>query len=332
LYYEYDDSLLKKYSKISNYLKGGSILVQSIAKKLTFLLMIVMLTVLISACNSSQYVETDSRLVSADSLSEFMENNSNLVIVDMQDPGDYAAGHVKNSVNITKDEIVINVPVDNMLTSKSKFEKLMSAKGIDNDSTVLIYDNDRMSAARLWWTFLMYGNENVLVVDGGLQAINESGMEMTTESAKIKETTYKAGEKNNDYLAKISDVKAQLDEPNENVVLLDVRTDQEYAEKGKIPSSVMMDYANIFYPDNTFKDVQTTRINFMDNGMRPEKEIIIYCQTSMRASPVFLSLYNAGYRNIKIYDGAFLEWCTNPNNPIELPNGAGPLPSTKDAS
>ena len=94
----------------------------------------------------------------------------------------------------------------------------------------------------------------------------------------------------------------------------------------------MMDYANIFYPDNTFKDVQTTRINFMDTGMRPEKEIIIYCQTSMRASPVFLSLYNAGYRNIKIYDGAFLEWCTNPNNPIELPNGAGPLPSSKDAS
>jgi len=306
--------------------------VQLIAKKLTFLLMIVMLTVLISACNPSQYVETDSRLVSADSLSEFIANNSKLIIVDMQDPKDYAAGHVENSVNITRDEIVINVPVDNMLTSKSKFERLMGDKGIENDSTVLIYDNDRMSAARLWWTFLMYGNENVLVVDGGLQAINESGMEMTTETTKVKETTYTAGEKNNDYLAKIGDVKKQLDEPNENVILLDVRTEKEYAEKGKIPSSVMMDYANIYYPDNTFKDVQTTRINFMDKEMRPEKEIIIYCQTSMRAAPVFLSLYNAGYRNIKIYDGAFLEWCTNPNNPIELPNGAGPLPSSKDAS
>ncbi len=305
---------------------------QSIAKKLTFLLMIVMLTVLISACNPSQYEETDSKLISADSLSEFIENNSKLVIVDMQSPEDYAAGHVENSVNITKDEIVINVPVENMLTSKSKFEKLMGAKGIDNDSTVLIYDNDRMSAARLWWTFLMYGNENVLVVDGGIKAINESGMEMTTEIAKVKKTTYTAGEKNNNYLAKMSDIRAQLDEPNENVVLLDVRTDKEYAEKGKIPSSVMMDYANIFYPDNTFKDVETTRINFMDNEMRPEKEIIIYCQTSMRASPVFLSLYNAGYRNIKIYDGAFLEWCTNPNNPVELPNGASPLPSSKDAS
>ena len=305
---------------------------QSIAKKLTFLLMIIMLTILISACNPSQYVETDSRLVSADNLSEFIANNDKLIIVDMQSPEDYASGHVDGAVNITKNDIMIKVPVDNMLLSKTKFETLMGEKGIDNDSTVLIYDNDRMSATRLWWTFLMYGNENVLVVDGGLQAINESGIKMSTEAPKVKETTYTAGEKNNDYLAKINDVKAQLDEPNENVVLLDVRTDQEYAEKGKIPSSVMMDYANIFYPDNTFKDVQTTRINFMDNGMRPEKEIIIYCQTSMRASPVFLALYNAGYRNIKIYDGSFLEWCANPNNPIELPSGAGPLPSSKDAS
>jgi thiosulfate/3-mercaptopyruvate sulfurtransferase len=306
--------------------------VQSIAKKLTFLLMVVMLTVLISACNTSEYEQTESRLISANNLSEFIASNNNLVIVDMQNPEDYATGHVDGSVNITKNDILINVPVDNMLTSKVKFERLMGEKGIDNESTVLIYDNDRLSAATLWWTLLVYGNENAFVLDGGLQALNNSGIEMTSKIPNIKTAVYTAQEKNNAYLAKMSDVKAQLDEPNENVILLDVRTDQEYAEKGKIPSSIMMDYAKMFYSDNTFKDVQATRINFMDNGMRPEKEIIIYCQTSIRASSVFLSLYNAGYRNIKIYDGAFLEWCTNPNNPIELPNGAGPLPSNKDAS
>ena len=94
----------------------------------------------------------------------------------------------------------------------------------------------------------------------------------------------------------------------------------------------MMDFVNVFYSDNTYKDVQATRINFIDNGMRPEKEIIMYCQTSMRAAPVFLSLYNAGYRNIRIYDGAYMEWSQNPNNPVELPSGASALPSNKDAS
>ncbi len=305
---------------------------RSIAKNLTFFLLVAMLAVVISACNPSEYEETAPQIINAASLSELISSNDALVIIDMQSPEDYAAGHVEGAVNIVKDDIVINVPVDNMLTSKAKFERLMGDKGIDNDSTILIYDTDKMNAARLWWSFLVFGNENARVIDGGLDAIKNAGIELTKDVPDIKKTTYTAGDKNKAYLADMSEVMDQLNEPDSNVVLLDVRTDQEYSEKGKIPSSIMLDYNNIFYTDNTYKDVQATRINFIDNGMRPEKEIIVYCQTSMRASPVFLSLYNAGYRNIKIYDGAYLEWSSNPNNPIELPAGASALPSKKDAS
>lgn len=303
-----------------------------IAKNLTFFLLVVMLAIVISACNPSVYEDTAPQIVSAESLPELISGDESVAVIDMQSPEDYAAGHVEGAVNIVKDDIVINVPVDNMLTSKSKFERLMSEKGIDNESAIYIYDTDKMSAARLWWSFLVYGNENVRVVDGGLDAIKNAGIELTKELPDMKKTTYTAGDKNKAYLADMSDVMEQINEPDPNVVLLDVRTDQEFQEKGKIPSSVMLDYNNIFYTDNTFKDVETTKINFMDNGMRPEKKIILYCQTSMRASAVFLSLYNAGYRNIQIYDGAYLEWSSNPNNPIEMPAGASALPSKKDAS
>jgi thiosulfate/3-mercaptopyruvate sulfurtransferase len=306
--------------------------VQSIAKKLTFSLLILLLTVAVTACNPSDYAETDPQIISAADFSQLISGDEDLVIVDMQSAEDYSKGHVEGAVNIVKDDIVINVPVDNMLTSKSKFERAMSAAGIDNDSTILIYDNDKMSAARLWWTFLMYGNENARVVDGGVRAIEAAGIELTSSKTSVTETTYVAGEKNKAYLADISDVKKQIDEPDPNLVLLDVRTDEEYAESGKIPSSIMMDFNKVFYKDGTFKDVETTRINFIDNGMRPEKQIILYCKTSMRAAPVFLSLYNAGYRNIKLYDGAYLEWSSNPNNPIELPSGTSVLPGKKDAS
>ena len=303
-----------------------------IARNLAFFLLVVMLAVVLSACNPSTYEETPSQIISAASLSELISSNDNTVIIDMQSPEEYAKGHVDGAVNIVKSDIMIKVPVENMLTSKSRFESLMGDKGINNDSTIIIYDTDNMSAARLWWSFLVFGNENARVIDGGLQAIKSAGYEMTKDIPDIKKTTYVAGDKNKAYLADLSDVVNQINEPDANVVLLDVRTDQEYSEKGKIPSSVMWDYNNIFYKGNTYKDVQATRINFIDNGMRPEKEIIMYCQTSMRASAVFLSLYNAGYRNIKIYDGAYLEWSSNPNNPIMLPEGASALPSNKDAS
>lgn len=305
---------------------------QSIAKKLTLTLLILILTLVGTACNPSQYVETEAQIIPASDLAELAGGSENLVIVDMQSAEDYSKSHVKGAVNIVKDDIVINVPVDNMLTSKSKFERAMGAAGIDHDDTVLIYDDDKMSAARLWWTFLMYGNENARVVDGGIEAIKAEGIELTSDKTVISEAEYVAGDKNKAYLADISDVKNQINEPDSNVVLLDVRTDEEYAESGKIPSSIMMDFKKVFYKDGTFKDVETTRINFIDNDMRPEKQIIVYCKTSMRAAPVFLSLYNAGYRNIKIYDGAYLEWSSNPNNPIELPSGTSVAPGKKDAS
>ncbi len=303
-----------------------------IAKKLTLILLVVLLAVTVSACNPSEYVETESQIISASDFAELLAGDETFYVIDMQKPEDYKKGHVEGAVNVVKDQIVISVPVDNVLTSKSKFENVMSEAGIEEGAAVYIYDNDRMSAARLWWSFLMYGNENAKVIDGGIVAIEAAGVELTTKVPAVKTSQYQASDKSDMYIATIGDIKEQLDEPNPNVILLDVRTDQEYIEKGKIPSSIMMDYANVFYADNTFKKVQTIRIDFIDNGMRPENEIIVYCQTSMRAAPVFLSLYNAGYRNIKIYDGAYLEWSSNSNNPVDLPEGSAVLPSKKDAS
>ncbi len=94
----------------------------------------------------------------------------------------------------------------------------------------------------------------------------------------------------------------------------------------------MMDYnTNFFSGDQTFKTTDITKINYLQEGIVPEKEIIIYCQTSLRAAPVFVQLFEAGYRNIRIYDGAYLEWTSNSSNPIEMPAGAA-APAAKDAS
>ena len=167
-----------------------------IAKNLTFAALIVILAVAFSGCNPSEYVETEPQIISAAELAQLMESDEKVQVIDMQKAEDYAKGHVEGAVNLVKDDIVINVPVDNMLTSKSKFEKAMSEKGIENDSILLIYDNDRMSAARLWWTFLMYGNENARVVDGGIQAIEAEGITLSKEEPTVKKSAYKAGEKN----------------------------------------------------------------------------------------------------------------------------------------
>lgn len=301
------------------------------AKKITIFLVLALFTTCLTGCNSHSFEKTeDSLILSPKELPDYMSQD-NVVLVDMQSPEDYEKEHLEGAVNISSEDIVINVPVKNMLTSKKKMESILGASGISNDTLVIAYDTDKMSASRLLWTLFMYGHENVKVVDGGFDAVKAAGLSMTDQAPSVTETVFTAGEPSGDWLAESSDVLEQVNSPQEHVVLLDVRSDEEYYTEGKIPTSVMMNYLGNFFSDGTFKTPEITQINYLESQIYPEDEIIIYCKTSFRAAPVFVQLYEAGYRNIKLYDGAFLEWSSNSDNPIEIPEGAA-APSSKDAS
>ena len=55
------------------------------------------------------------------------------------------------------------------------------------------------------------------------------------------------------------------------------------------------------------------------------KDYQVYAQT-------YLALYNAGYRDLKLYDGAWVEWSANPMNPVYKPEVASFQLDTADNS
>lgn len=302
----------------------------SFAKKITIFSFLAVLTALVTGCSSHTYVQGESLIVPTAELSGYA-GQSGVVIVDTRSAEEYAAGHVRGAVNIPTGDIVINVPVKNMLTSKKKIEKVMGSNGISNETLVLAYDGNKMGASRLLWTLFMYGHQKVKVIDGGFEGIQNAGIELTTDVPTPAEAVFTAGEPSANWSVTMEDVRNQVNNPDPHTVLLDVRSMEEYAEAGKVPTSIMVPYETNFFTDGTFKTTQITRINYLEEKIYPEDEIIIYCQTSMRAAPVFVQLYEAGYRNIRIYDGAYLEWSSNSDNPVEMPAG-GAAPVKKNAS
>ena len=297
----------------------------------SFLFAAVFFVTTVSACSTHTYTEGAEPLVIEASAIPSYQENGNVVIVDMQAPEDYASSHLEGAVNIPSSDIVINVPVQNLITSKKKIETIMGENGISNDSLVIAYDTDKMSASRLLWTLFMYGFENVKVVSGGFEAIQAAGLPVTDEVPAVTAATFTAGEPSSEWNADMKRVRQQVDTPESGVVLLDVRSDEEYQTEGKIPGAIMRNFTECFREDGTLYPKELTRIHFKEAGIYPEDEIIIYCKSSFRAAPVFVQLYEAGYRNIKLYDGAFLEWTSNSDNPVDLPAGAAP-PTKKDAS
>lgn len=273
------------------------------------------------ACNPYDYAASDQIILHAAGLAEYVGKDG-VVIIDMQDEEGYANGHVQGAVNLQMSSVTVNLPVDNMLAPLTKVGKVMGEAGISNDTQVIIYDEGKMlKSSRMWWTLLVAGHDNVKVVNGGLPAIEQAGVQLTAERPTPTPATFEVTDRTAEYVVALKDVKAQVEDPQPGVVLLDVRSDAEYLEAGKVPGSVMYDYMANFYSDGTLINTQAARINYIEQDLTPDEEIIMYCQTSMRAAVTFLRLYDAGYRNLKIYDGAFMEWSASGNNPIEMPEG-----------
>lgn len=296
------------------------------------LLLITVILITITACTSTKAPgEKGQEIISArDALKSVAGRKA--VLVDAQNSSVYKDGHVEAAVNISRNDITTFGPFPNMLAPAEKIEKVLGENGITNDSSVIVYDNNNnMDAARLWWTMKVYGHEDIKVVSGGLKALLKAGAGQSTVIPDVSAVKYQITERNQEMLASKEDVKDEVNNPQDDVVLLDVRTQEEY-NAGTIPASVHLNYEYNNFDDGTFRPVRQIHTLYRDKGIKPEKKVIMYCKTSIRAAQTYLALYNAGYRDLKIYDGAWIEWSSDTSLPVEMPDGTGVKTNFQDGS
>lgn len=266
---------------------------------------------LLGACSFIDYAESGTLIISAKDALKKIE--SGYVLVDAQRASSYKKEHVKNAVNIERKQIMIKDPVPNTLATADIVADAAGGAGLTENSDLVIYDdNMNMDSSRLWWTLKIYGHKgDIVIVSGGLKALQREGLTITDEKTSLTPAVYKTSPRNDEMLATKEDILAMIDDPTENFVLIDVRTDEEY-NAGTIPGSIHINQEkNLFVNEEkgtTFRPVSHNRILYKELGITPDCEIVLYCKSSVRAANSFAALYNAGYRNLRLYDGAYLEW------------------------
>jgi thiosulfate/3-mercaptopyruvate sulfurtransferase len=89
-------------------------------------------------------------------------------VVDARSANEYAAGHISGAVHM--DGFGNNIPrADNGdMGSPTEFATFVGARGIDNDSTVVVYDTPTQRMGMVAWTFRYYGHADVRILDGGV--------------------------------------------------------------------------------------------------------------------------------------------------------------------
>ena len=273
--------------------------------------LLIALFVAVTACSVTDYAESDSLIVDAKEALKKIE--SGYTLVDAQKASSYGKGHIIDAVNIERKAIMVKKPVANTLAPADIVAAAAGNAGLTADSDIVIYDsNKNMDSSRLYWTLKIYGHKgDIVIVSGGLKTLEAAGLEKTKDATKVAAANYVTQPLDQSMMATKEEILAMIDDPAENFVLIDVRSDEEY-NAGNIPGSVHINHErNMFINSEkgtTFRPASHNRILYKELGIMPDDEIVMYCKSSVRAANSYAALYNAGYRNLKVYDGAWLEW------------------------
>lgn len=252
------------------------------------------------------------------------ENKEDVVVIDVRSEG-YDGGHIPGAIHFNPDNLSDpDNPVGGVLPDEEKFQQLMRSAGINDDSTVVVYDGgNSLWSARLFYGLELYGHEDVRILNGGFTAWLSDEKEISTEEPSVEEGSFTAT-LNPALQSSQEDVENQIG--NEETVLLDTRSEGEYdgsevrAERGgHIPGAPNLEWSEAVASDGVpyFKDPEVLEKQFAAIGVDRDKTIIPYCQTNVRGAHSYFSLRLLGFNDIKPYEGSWSEYGNDPDVEIE---------------
>ena len=249
-----------------------------------------------------------------------------------EDTTAYDGGHLPGAIKLDwRNDLQDHVRRD--FVSREGFEKLLSAKGISNDDTVILYGgNNNWFAAYAYWYFRYYGHKNVKLLDGGRKKWELDGRELTKDVPERPATQYKAQEPDNSIRAFRDEVVDAIGNKN----LVDVRSPDEFAGKlvapahlpqeaaqraGHVPTAINVPWSKAANEDGTFKSDEELKELYTEAGLDTSKDTIAYCRIGERSSHTWFVLHELlGLPNVKNYDGSWTEYGSLVGVPVENPS------------
>lgn len=262
----------------------------------------------------------------------------NVIILDARAGKDahqkYLESHVKSARFIDLDKDLAEIGEDaafggrHPLPSIEKFSETISRLGISENSHVIIYDdkNGANAAARAWWMLKAFGLKNVQVLDGGIQAAENDGLEFSSGEEVFENT--KLIKKDNWLLpiSSLEDVENEL--INKNSAVIDVRDSYRYRGEsepidlvaGHIPGAINIPFSENLDENGYFFKPEILREKYLKLLENKPEKLIIHCGSGVTACHTILALAYAGFEIPNLYVGSWSEWSRREGKEIATEN------------
>jgi len=277
----------------------------------------------------------ESVLVSADWAEKNLDTPGIVFVEVDEDTSAYDTGHIPGAVKLDwRKDLQDQVRRD--FVNQAQFSALLSARGIGNNDTVVLYGgNNNWFAAYAYWYFKLYGHGDVKLIDGGRKRWELDGRPLTSELPDREAKQYAAQSQDTAIRAFRDDVVAAIGNKN----LVDVRSPDEYAGRlnapahlpqeqaqrsGHVPTALSVPWSKAANEDGTFKSDDELREIYKAAGLDESRSTIAYCRIGERSSHTWFVLHELlGLGDVKNYDGSWTEYGSLVGVPVALGDEPG---------
>jgi thiosulfate/3-mercaptopyruvate sulfurtransferase len=224
----------------------------------------------------------------------------------------YAAGHLPGAVHLDYAEDLhdLATPYAARVAPPARFAEVMWHSGIGDDTFVVAYDEGNVPyAARLVWMLRYYGHDGVAILAGGLPAWTAAGHRLTSEVPQFPPAAFTPHERPALRAAREEVIAAS--QGRGEAQLLETQRDGTYAQRDRdIPNAIRLSASELLEDARGGRVAERAKLDQLvaGAGLDSAKRTIVSCGSGVGASGAYLALLEAGFGNVAVYDGSWMEW------------------------
>lgn len=238
----------------------------------------------------------------------------------------YAAGHLPGAIFLDCDRDLSGPQTGrngrHPLPDPAVLADKLGRSGVAEHTQVVVYDDCQgMFAGRLWWLLRWLGHERAAVLDGGLQAWQAVGGELTEALPSPAPAAFLPRPRNQAVDAHY--VLTHLE--SAAMHLVDARSPDRFRGEnesidpvgGHIPGASNRFFRDNLGPDGRFKPAAALREEWRALlGHTPPECVVHQCGSGVSACHNILAMEHAGLAGSRLYAGSWSEWCADPGRPV----------------